>query len=372
MLPVKEPNTTVSRMVVPDDGGDGDTDRQTTTTSPINACQECHLQPSLYQCPGCRIRTCCLSCCQAHKIRTKCTGKRPRSDFLPLCHMSDNSLRSDYFFLEEVLTQMPRASKVAKVLSVKQLQPCNQSKRTPKSTPKQSTSTRVQSSPLLLSNTNSNTLKKSKRLLHQATKRNITLKILPSFMERHQTNTSWYCGPRDMITWKVECIVLLPSSFLSSNNTTTQSQQPKKMVLNLMISEHQENLWEYIRTKLGQQEKDAVIPPTITSPPLYKLFLKRLPSPANQPRYIEITSESSSCTLRTALEGKTIIEHPTLYCVPCSSSSDASAENLLDQFPTSCDDGDNGTTASTSLIAEVEQGRSNNTAYEECGTSMEG
>jgi hypothetical protein len=369
LLPVKETNTIVSRMVVPEDDVGGDADQQTTNVSLINddnqtnACQECHLRPSLYQCPGCRIRTCCLPCCQAHKIRTKCTGKRPRSDFLPLCHMSDNSLRSDYFFLEEVLTQMPRASKVAKTMSAVTQQPSNQSRRTTKSSPKQSGSTRVQPSSLLSSNTNNNnTLKKSKRLLHQARKRNITLKILPSFMERHQTNTSWYCGPRDMITWKVECIVFL----LSSSNPT------KRTVLNLMISEHQENLWDYIRTKLGKEE---MVTPTATTtpPPPYKLFLKRLPSPANKPRYIEISSNNSSCySLRSALEGNTIIEHPTLYCVPCSSSSNAS-DNLLDQFPTTCDDDDTGATASTGLIAEVEQGqRTSNQACEEGDTSMEG
>uniref|UniRef100_A0A453B061 Box C/D snoRNA protein 1 n=1 Tax=Aegilops tauschii subsp. strangulata TaxID=200361 RepID=A0A453B061_AEGTS len=42
-------------------------------------CQECGEQPWNYRCPGCSRLTCSLPCVQAHKRRTACSGKRPRT-----------------------------------------------------------------------------------------------------------------------------------------------------------------------------------------------------------------------------------------------------------------------------------------------------
>ncbi|KAL6853381.1 hypothetical protein ACP4OV_019410 [Aristida adscensionis] len=64
-------------------------------------CEECGEQPWKYRCPGCGRLTCSLPCVQAHKRRTACTGKRPRTDAVPLARFDDNQLLSDYNFLEE-------------------------------------------------------------------------------------------------------------------------------------------------------------------------------------------------------------------------------------------------------------------------------
>ncbi|XP_043694741.1 box C/D snoRNA protein 1-like [Telopea speciosissima] len=64
-------------------------------------CEECSLNPSKYRCPGCSFRSCSLPCVKAHKQRTGCTGKRPRTQFVPLSKFDDNLLISDYNFLEE-------------------------------------------------------------------------------------------------------------------------------------------------------------------------------------------------------------------------------------------------------------------------------
>ncbi|WVZ67315.1 hypothetical protein U9M48_016411 [Paspalum notatum var. saurae] len=64
-------------------------------------CQECGDQPWKYRCPGCARLTCSLPCVQAHKRRTACPGKRPRTDPVPLARFDDNQLISDYNFLEE-------------------------------------------------------------------------------------------------------------------------------------------------------------------------------------------------------------------------------------------------------------------------------
>ncbi|PON87069.1 Zinc finger, HIT-type [Trema orientale] len=64
-------------------------------------CEECKLKASKYKCPGCSFRSCSLPCVKAHKQRTGCTGKRNRTQFVPLSNFDDNQLLSDYNLLEE-------------------------------------------------------------------------------------------------------------------------------------------------------------------------------------------------------------------------------------------------------------------------------
>jgi hypothetical protein len=57
-------------------------------------CEECGEQPWKYRCPGCSRLTCSLPCVQSHKRRTACTGKRPRTDPVPLANFDDHQLLS--------------------------------------------------------------------------------------------------------------------------------------------------------------------------------------------------------------------------------------------------------------------------------------
>ena len=250
-------------------------------------CEECNEKIALYQCPGCSIRTCSLHCCQAHKKRTKCTGKRQRGAYLPLCRMNDSTLRSDYFFMEEVLDAMPRAKKVSKL--AEEGKSVNNS---------------------ILSNTSKNNKsmvsinKKAKRLVQQAQRRGITLQIMPPVLERHRNNSSWYCSSKDLITWKVEIFL-----------------EPKVKTFSFNLSEQEEGILGQISKHVIKMFADDPSIPSEISPDKYQLLIKRLPSSANKPRYIRINSNDS---LRTVLDGLTIIEYPALYCVP--------HENLKD-FP---------------------------------------
>ncbi|CBI38921.3 unnamed protein product, partial [Vitis vinifera] len=62
----------------------------------------CKLNLSKHTCPGCFVRSCSLPCVKAHKQQTGCTGKRQRTQFVPLSQFDDNLLLSDYNLLEEV------------------------------------------------------------------------------------------------------------------------------------------------------------------------------------------------------------------------------------------------------------------------------
>ncbi|KAL6322848.1 hypothetical protein AAG906_020848 [Vitis piasezkii] len=65
-------------------------------------CKECKLNLSKYTCPGCSVPSRSLPCVEAHKQHTGCTGKRQRTQFVPLSQFDDNLLLSDYNLLEKV------------------------------------------------------------------------------------------------------------------------------------------------------------------------------------------------------------------------------------------------------------------------------
>ena len=184
--------------------------------------------------------------------------------------MTDSTLRSDYFFLEEVLNQMPRNRK----------------------------RTKLDPSPNENNNNNSIT-KKARRLVQQADRRGTTLQIMPAVMERHKANTSWYCVARDMITWKVEIIVI-----------------PDQKHVFFKLSENEENIIGHISRQCEKEGWHLL-------GAQYRLFLKKLPSSAKNPRYLEV--HPTETNLKKMLEGETIVEHPTIYCVP---------QEQADQFPT--------------------------------------
>ena len=224
-----------------------------------DTCEECKLNEAIYQCPRCNIRTCSLECVRKHKTKTDCNGKRNREAFLPLCRMSDSSLRSDYFFLEEVLDRMPRDAKRAK--------------------------------------TQHQTSRKSRRLLQQCEKRGINLKIMPTMMERHKKNSSWYCVKRDTVMWKVEVII-----------------HPSRKSFFFQLSEDEAEIITHLQKHAQKTE--------ISIDDSMRIFVKQLPAPTNEQRYAEIEAIDN---LRSFLSGMTIIEHPTIYCVN---------KDCVSEFPT--------------------------------------
>ncbi|CUE87942.1 Hypothetical protein, putative [Bodo saltans] len=54
-----------------------------------------------YTCPGCKKRTCSLTCVRMHKAHDKCSGERNVTGPVPLAEFSDAQLRRDYHFLED-------------------------------------------------------------------------------------------------------------------------------------------------------------------------------------------------------------------------------------------------------------------------------
>lgn len=243
-------------------------------------CQECKITNkfSIYQCPRCNIRTCSLECVKSHKQRTQCTGKRNRSAYLPLSKMTDSTLRSDYFFLEEVLDRMPSSSSK------------NEKNKRAKTDA-------------------SNLTKKYRRLLQQCERRDIQLQVMPAMMERHKHNNSWYCSARDMITWKVEIIVV-------------QKENEKSKNICFQMSENEDDIMSCIQ---NQCQKQGMVSNDDKTSNIghcnYRLLLKKLPASAKSPQFFPLNEND---TMKEFLKNKTVIEYPTIYCVETT---------LLHNFP---------------------------------------
>ena len=240
---------------------DKETSRKKSSSQRTSTCEECRQVESAYVCPGCQIRTCSLRCVQAHKERTQCSGKRNRSEFLPVCRMTDNTLRNDYFFLEDVLNQT--------------------------SSKKLKTETSNNDPPS----------KNRRRLVSQAQQRGVTLQLMPSIMERSKKNSSFYSAQKDLITWRAEVIMV--------------SDPTKNITFN--VCESESNVMEHVEKRCDQ------------SLPTHSLFLKLPSRPHNNPLYLRLEPNDS---LQQSLRGQTIIEHPTIFCVP---------EDQVQNFPTGTD-----------------------------------
>lgn len=261
--------------------------KKKSSSQRTSTCEECRQVESVYFCPRCQIRTCSLKCVRAHKERTQCSGKRNRSEFLPVCRMTDNTLRNDYFFLEDVLNQTSNKKLKTETLN------------------------------------NVSTNKNRRRLASQAQQRGVTLQLMPSIMERSKKNSSFYSAQKDLITWRVQTIMV--------------SEPANNVAFNLC--ENETNVMEHVEKRCNQ------------SLPNHSLFLK-LPSRANNnPRYMRLEPNDS---LQQSLRGQTIIEHPTIFCVP---------EEQLQDFPTGSDKietideqptTDSSTETTTDKVAKIE------------------
>ena len=103
------------------------------------------------------------------------------------------------------------------------------------------------------------------------------------------------------MTWKVELIVY-----------------PAKVTLSFQLSEKSENIMDHV---ISHCEKEGMR----ISHDRYLLYIMRLPCVSKQPLYVEVDPTAS---LKTILRGATIVEHPTIHCVP---------QEIKDQFPTGTD-----------------------------------
>jgi hypothetical protein len=204
--------------------------------------------------------------------------------------MSDTTVRSDYHFLEDVLTNIDGGKRLLREVGAAQ----NVQE------PRQQEGVLAHPMMQLFQDKDDEPHSTSKRprtnrLVQKAEDRGVTLLQMPAGMERHKSNTSWYHAKTDTFYWKVDFLIhaTSPASVLSI---------PK-------LSEHA-NLSEELVKSMPDLSNSI------------HLLVKRLPCQSNSPSYVEL--DRKACTLHTALQDMTVIEYPTIDVVP---------QGLLDRFP---------------------------------------
>ena len=63
-------------------------------------CEVCSINPSKYRCPACDKQTCSARCVSSHKKSSGCSGSRPASEFVPIKQFNDKVMHRDFSFLE--------------------------------------------------------------------------------------------------------------------------------------------------------------------------------------------------------------------------------------------------------------------------------
>ena len=325
----------------------GSSEMSSTATTPQSAsvllrCQVCRSQPAIYQCPRCSWKSCSLNCCVSHKKSKNCSGKRDRTTFVPLGRMNDQTVRSDYFFLEDVLGQVQSGKRLMRQVGAgsgtgaekkrfskrprmhaaedndSQDQPNDEPQHvlvelassscsvispagriaalSSSSTTTTSEQTASQQSPHIIPHP------KARCLYQQAASRGIRLLFMPAGMTRHKENRSYYYRNKNVIFWTVEWFLYAPRK--DGGNTAPQRGTAQLIETTMLwgaLRQHSVGLQEIAR------EEDA------TKDVSYSLLLKKLPSPASRPSFVTV---SRTATLAEALADTTVFEYPTFYVVP--------------------------------------------------------
>jgi len=263
-----------------------DSDEENTEEKPPKpklkrpTCEMCDKEESKYTCPGCTLMTCSLPCVKAHKVKLNCTGERDKTAFVDMSQYGDLNLLSDYRFLEDA----ERSIYSHKALTVPHGRHMHKDNK-----------------PYHLS-------KRSKLLITAAQKRGIKLKMLPLFLSKNKDNTSFYVIKVDVIEWYVVWLFVTSESIVKVNE-----QRVKESVNVTEAAEKFTNPLEFphLRKSLEDFNKDNMSS--------CQFLLKLEGFPANRPRYFKVDSSRS---LKNALQGQCMTEHPSVYIVPESYKGD--------------------------------------------------
>ncbi|KAL3789464.1 hypothetical protein ACHAWO_002793 [Cyclotella atomus] len=348
-------------------------------SKPPPTCDICHNDIALYHCPRCGTSTCSLKCCQAHKTTTLqdgtsstvCNGKRDRTKFCSLKGFNDAQLVSDYHFLEDVLKISEGSKRLYDGLasgsgSGSSARIMGSAKRTKNAsggtTVRAATANtlltditqQVPPHPLLQARSGGkgiievmangleeNTevtaageeckalkicsspddaspkpgqrktnLAKVDPLVRQAEIKGIHLLRMPPGMSRRLSNTSKYNKKNDSILWKMELI------FYSFNGTATKSADATKFTVESSMHDSAslaQELGKHLDILPGNSSTRSTLKSFVSVPRnTLLLFMKCLPCSSAAPKYYRLDPEA---TLAEVLNGKTIIEYPTVEVV---------------------------------------------------------
>jgi hypothetical protein len=310
-------------------------------------CSECENGTAIYQCPKCNHRTCSMTCCQMHKQRTGCNGKRNRAPFQRLEEMNDATIRNDYFFLEDVIRNVDGGKRLVNKLGAVRgggtpslITHVDPNKDIPDDNEPNLNIFHHKRQKTTTTTTTEFLPPRWRRLVHEACRRNITLLLMPQGMTRHKTNTTYYRHQTNTLMWKLEFVLHdgCVTNHLEDNDDIDDTTSPTTKVRTLFcdqVSEdsilkeewnkklsYETNLNKYMvhGTAYDKLNKEGTADDESKQDDHIHFLMKHLPCPANQPKYIELRPDAS---FKELFHNRTIIEFPTIDVVP---------KKLLHQF----------------------------------------
>ena len=210
--------------------------------------------------------------------------------------MNDATLNSDYFFLENVMQTVDGGRRFLKQVGaivatgsqsfLTNIDPVADDNPSSNLNPTNGNCQRIQKR----HKPNHEALPhKFRQLIQQAKERDVTLLVMPTGMERHKSNSTFYHAKSAVLFWKLEFVLHLDDATKSNPRILCHSK----------VSEESTIVHEW-KTVAPNMECDV------------HFFIKVIPCPANQPQYAEL---NKNATIREALQGRTVVEYPTIYAV---------------------------------------------------------
>jgi hypothetical protein len=298
-----------------------DTDAAAVETAPATAardrlgdCAVCDAGVAAkYRCPGCAIVTCSLECSKRHKqMGEGCSGKRKVAEFKDIRDFTDADLVSDYRFLEDALLEKDRAKRWR-----------------PRFRPGSDAAARADRAPAATRTVD--------LLTQKAADRGVQLFCMPDGMARRVANTTFYDRKRDLMQWRVEWLFHGPCAPRDEEKKEKKKPTPVARAEDAKVDEtatigsalrahfapgpgNAARLHELRRFRSLQERTNKNENENENETSSIGIFLAAEGRRADDPRFHRLALDS---TLRENLNGKRVLEFPTLHVAVLPEDQDA-------------------------------------------------
>jgi hypothetical protein len=265
-----------------------------------------------YRCPGCAIVTCSLACSKRHKqMGEGCSGKRKVAEFKDIRDFTDADLVSDYRFLEDALLEKDRAKRWR-----------------PRFRPGSDAAARADRAPVAT--------KTVDLLTQKAADRGVQLFCMPDGMARRVANTTFYDRKRDLMQWRVEWLFHGPPAPRDAGEEKKKpipvaraedAKVDETATIGSALRAHfapgpgnAARLHELRRFRSLQERTNKNENENENETSSIGIFLAAEGRRADDPRFHRLALDA---TLRENLNGKRVLEFPTLHVAVLPEDQDA-------------------------------------------------
>lgn len=243
-------------------------------------CDTCNTEDAKYTCPRCFTKSCSLKCCNIHKKEKACDGKKERTGFVDIKKFDDETLRSDYNFLRNVIRETDGAE------------------RDLRATKRRKISSKVAD------------FKK------KCQDRGVEVRIMPSGMKRRQINTSYFNKKENTVFWHIDWVF---TSAIGGRLKVSSERVKETFKLRDIIESKlkgsskrpghastQYRLKNYDLSKEGKSDDEE------NNVPYTVLMLKQTCNRDGKPVYLKMNPEACLCDI---LKNTILVEYPEFHVI---------------------------------------------------------